>query len=296
MVKRPKKSGGTRVKVISNKPPEPALPFVQHAFDNKIECLFERPRAVLISREAYARMWHFVDIAEDEVGWLGTVERLQNGGFMIEEVFLLQQEVSSAQTEISEEGVALLAEELFTRPDGLELVNKLRFWGHSHVMMGTSPSFQDDKQMDLFRDNGCEWFIRAILNKRGRMEIDIYFFESGVMFKDVPWIIYQPVDQEMREEIRAEFSEKVTKRVYTPMHVGGNGNLMEDWRNSEFFPGSAHSQFGGAEYVSEEGDGALLEEVRQDLKERRVTIQTLDIESLPSALCKSMRKRREGGE
>lgn len=283
------------MRVVSNTPrvPPPTLPFVQHGFENKVEFLFERPRAVLISREAYARMWHFVDIADDEVGWLGTVERLPNGGFLIEEVFLLDQEVSGASTEISEEGVALLAEELFTRPDGLELVNKLRFWGHSHVMMGTSPSSQDDKQMDMFRDNGCDWFIRAILNKRGRMEIDIYFFESGVMFKDVPWIIYQPIDQTMREEIRAEFDQKVTKRTYVSAQTFDNRNGNEDWRTGDFFPGNARSQFGGAEYVSE-GDAELLEEVRQDLKSHGITIEDLDLTSLPPELRQSMSRLREG--
>lgn len=293
MGKKPKKKVSARVRVISSREPEPALPIVQHAFKNTMECLFDPPTAVLISKEAYERMWHFVDVADDEVGWLGTVKELPRGGFLIEEVFLLHQEVTGATTEISEEGVSRLADELLRREDGLEAVNKLRFWGHSHVMMGTSPSYQDERQMDMFRDNDCEWFIRAILNKRGRMEIDIFYFDSQIMFKDVPWIVYNPVTQEIREEILAEFGEKVTKRVYAPTHVGFRKPDQEDWSMSGF-PVHPRAQFGGAEFVSEGGvDESTIEEIRKDLEINGMTVDDLSPDTMPREVIRKLGQGRE---
>ena len=188
-----------------------ADPFVPHGFAQKVELLGALPR-VLVTREVYSRMWHFVDIANGEVGWLGAVEKLPSGDFFISEVFLLKQEVSAVTTEMSADGVAELAEELLsTRNDGVEIVNKLMFWGHSHVRMGTSPSGQDETQMELFRSNGCPWFIRGILNKLGRMEFTIFCWETGMKIVDACWALYEPVDEGMRSEVEAEFAAKVSE-------------------------------------------------------------------------------------
>lgn len=172
---------------------------------------------VYVMREAYSRMWHYVDIADKEVGWLGTVEKTPSGDFLITEVFLIKQEVSPVNTDLSEEGIAELAQELFdTRTDGFELVNAIRFWGHSHVRMDTSPSGQDNLQMKQFRENGCDWFVRGILNKLGRMEFTVFLFDAGVHITDVPWAIYEPINDHLRAGIEAEFAAKVTEQVWAP--------------------------------------------------------------------------------
>jgi len=197
-----------------------ADPFVPHGFGQKVELLGALPR-VLVTRAAYSRMWHFVDIADKEVGWLGTAERLPSGDFLIGEVFLLKQEVHATTTEISEDGIAELASELMSsRADGLDVVNKIRFWGHSHVRMGTSPSGQDESQMSLFRENQCDWFIRGILNKAGRMEFTIFMWDVGIKIVDAQWALYEPVDERTRSEIEAEFVAKVSEKTFPLAEFG----------------------------------------------------------------------------
>ncbi|MDP1690150.1 MAG: hypothetical protein Q8L52_03045 [bacterium] len=199
-------------------PPVPAQPFVQHSFEKKIEFVGGGIPMVLITREAYSRMWHYVDIAPKEVGWLGTVRVTPYGNYLIEEVFLPEQEVSFTETELSGEGQAQLAQDLIdTRPDGVEVANRLRFWGHSHVKMGTSPSPEDNKQMTKFRENGCPWFIRGILNKLGRMEFTIFLWGAGVKIVDAPWAICENIDQSMRAGIETEFKKKVSEKTYPPV-------------------------------------------------------------------------------
>lgn len=192
---------------------EKAKAFFQHVFASRVELVEDMPR-VLISRAAYNAMWHYVDIASQEVGWLGTCLR-QDKDFLIEEVFLFKQEVSSVSTEITADGLAEMAQELISsRPDGVEVCNNLRFWGHSHVNMGTSPSGQDDSQMDVFKESGHPFFVRAILNKQGRMEFTIYLYESGVKIVDAEWQIHEPADQNLRSGIEAEFKTKVSQARY----------------------------------------------------------------------------------
>ena len=193
--------------------PEKARAFFQHAFASRVELVKDMPR-VLISRAAYNAMWHYVDIASQEIGWLGTCCR-QGNDFLIEEVFLFKQEVSHVSTEITADGLAEMAQELISsRPDGVEVCNSLRFWGHSHVNMGTSPSGQDDSQMDVFQESRHSFFVRAILNKQGRMEFTIYLYESGVKIVDAEWQIHEPADQNLREGIEAEFKAKISQARY----------------------------------------------------------------------------------
>lgn len=198
--------------------PTPALPFAQHSFGGQVEFLSGGGvPTVFITREAFSRMWHYVDIATEEVGWFGTVRMTRRSNYLIEEVFLGEQEVSAVQTEISGNGLAQIGQHLIdSRPDGVEQANKLLFWGHSHVRMGTFASGQDEEQMEQFRENGCPWFIRGILNKLGRMEFTIFLWAAGVKLVDVPWAIYEHVDQSIRPDIEAEFETKVKRRTYRP--------------------------------------------------------------------------------
>lgn len=187
--------------------------FTPHRFESKLEMIAGDNPKILISKLAYNKMWHYVDLADQEVGWLGTVNKLGKA-FLIKDVFLLKQEVSAAQTVITIEGLSEFGEDILKLPDGIEIYNNIRFWGHSHVNMGTSASGQDESQMDLFEESGHPYFIRGILNKRGRMEFTIYFYENGLRAVDPEWCVYDPVDSTIRNVIEKEFNDKVTKEKF----------------------------------------------------------------------------------
>ena len=186
--------------------------FSPHNFEPKVEMLSGIPK-VLISKLAHNKMWHFVDLAGEEVSWLGTA--IQQGcNFLIQDVFLLKQEVSGAQTTITEDGLAEFGQEILKQPEGVDIYNSIRFWGHSHVCMGTSPSPQDDSQMDIFENSGHPFFIRGILNKSGRIEFTIYFYPSRLKVIDPEWKVYDPIDKSIRVNIEKEFDTKVTKQTF----------------------------------------------------------------------------------
>jgi len=172
---------------------EPDGPLKPHHFMARAELLRKPPR-VLITAEAYKRMYVYIQMAPREVGWLGTVTRLASGDFLIDQVFLLEQEVTSVETELSTDGQNKLVMELIEKGDeGLELVNRLRFWGHSHVRMGTAPSGTDERTMERFASEGMPWALRGIFNKSGRAEFTVYLYEEKLRICDAPWALFDPV-------------------------------------------------------------------------------------------------------
>ena len=53
-------------------------------------------------KKAYDKMRLYVELCQDEIGWLGYVEKLQDGqGYMVTDVFLVDQEVHATTTELS---------------------------------------------------------------------------------------------------------------------------------------------------------------------------------------------------
>jgi hypothetical protein len=224
-------------------PPEPDRPLNPHSFSPRMQMLSNmRPPRVFIAPEAYKRMQLYIELARKEVGWLGTVNRLENGDFFVDQVFLLEQEVTPTETELSVEGQNRLVNQLLERGDeGLELVNTMRFWGHSHVRMGTSPSGTDERTMERWQSEGLPWAVRGIFNKLGRAEFTVYLYEQGYRFCDAPWAVMDPV----------------TKRVILQQRYGYQGGggyygsrpAYEEGGRGWFGGGNAHSSiFGGGGY------------------------------------------------
>lgn len=191
-----------------------AKKFMPHQFGHRVELTAGLPR-VLLTRDVYEDMFVLVDECQQEVGWLGVVERIGRD-FLIKEVFLFDQEVHGTTCEITPNGLADFATEILSnRPDGMEVVNSLRFWGHSHVNMGTSPSGQDESQLlELAEQGEADYFIRAILNKDGRIEFTILLKNIGVMIRDAVWELYEPADEQRRARWQSEIQTKVREKVY----------------------------------------------------------------------------------
>jgi hypothetical protein len=149
------------------------------------EQLFEyeypKPPKVFYTDTAWATIRYLVDSVSTEVGWLGLVETETNDkdevvSFTITDIYIPEQKVNGAETDIAAETLCDLAVEL--EESGKES-EKLIYWGHSHVNMGVSPSTQDEVQVEEFLDNGCKLFIRGIYNKHGHSKVDIYDVDNN---------------------------------------------------------------------------------------------------------------------
>ena len=115
---------------------------------------------------------YLVDTISSEVGWLGIVDKFEDtGNYIVTDIYVPEQTVSGVETDISADALTKLAVELESQDIPSE---KLIYWGHSHVNMGVTPSRQDELQIEDFLENGCEFFIRGIYNKRGDSKVDVY--------------------------------------------------------------------------------------------------------------------------
>jgi hypothetical protein len=166
--------------------------FRPHSAMSRVSYLRNAPRVVL-HPEVYRTMLLYVERAPLEVGWQGTAVRRGND-FIIDRVYLLKQTVSAATTDLSVQGRDDLCMELLGQgAAGVEAVNNLRFWGHSHVRMEVEASGRDEATMREFEEGGLPWAIRGIFNKLGRGKFSLFLYEDGMRIDDVPWVVVDPV-------------------------------------------------------------------------------------------------------
>jgi len=149
---------------------------------------------IIVAAEAFRTMLLYVERAPLEVGWQGTAVR-QGNDFIIDRVYLLKQTVSASTTDLTVQGRGELCMELLGQgAAGIEAVNNLRFWGHSHVRMAVEASGPDENTMREFEDDGLPWAIRGIFNKLGRGKFSLFLYKEGLRIDDVPWEVVDPAN------------------------------------------------------------------------------------------------------
>jgi hypothetical protein len=192
---------------------EPAQPFAARNFSTIVETHIP---IIYIPSDIADQMFCLIDECETEIGWLGIVEQ-SNLALTIKEIFVPKQECHAVTTRFDKEGLMEVYSEIMQRPDGADLINQLRFWGHSHVMLETFPSLQDDEQMEDFRKNRCDYFIRGIFNKLGSARFDVFQYEKGVKILDVPWTILSETSTQNKTRAKDLIKSRVKKiPLYTP--------------------------------------------------------------------------------
>ena len=96
---------------------------------------------VVFTNEVYKKMMALVNKASKEVGWYGSARRESDKRFVIYDIYLPPQKVTGATVETDDEEYALwsagLTDEQFTN---------MKFFGHSHVYMGVTPSGVDTRK------------------------------------------------------------------------------------------------------------------------------------------------------
>lgn len=230
----------------------PAQPFAPHNFHVEIEMPFPM---IYVSKQAYEDMFVLVDECSTEVSWLGVVEKIPKPespryyDFLIKDILIPEQECHIASTGMTQEGLAKLFNEILGRKDGMELANQIRFWGHSHVEMDTFASRQDDVQMEDFKESGCDYFIRGILNKKGRMKFWVFYYDLDIQINDVEWRTYFEPSQRRVKELKREIKTKVKKEVWTPSYY------RQNWDRYHGFPHASDPEPGLPGALETEGAG-----------------------------------------
>ena len=141
----------------------------------------EEKAVVYITELARLKMDALVDKFDTEIGWYGVTERLQGDGnaFLVSDVLVYPQTVTGANIESDPVKEA----EWFQSLDA-DILRKIRFQGHSHVRMGTSPSSTDCALYDRLLSMTDDFYIFMITNKRGEHTVFVCDIENNVMYEN----------------------------------------------------------------------------------------------------------------
>ena len=216
---------------------------------------------IYINYTALAKMKQYVDNCSKEIGWLGKSIKNEDGSYTIEDVYLIQQEVTGVTTELDENAMMEFFQQIRSEK-GIEEVQKIRVWGHSHVDMAVFASSQDNETFEeYYRD--CNYFIRIIANKKSKMKIDLADKEAGLIYNNLPWFVKYPdtiealikeydeveahlkmiektINEELsaitpdETEIKAEIKTKVVEYKHNTNVTSfrtKNGNVIEDYED-----------------------------------------------------------------
>lgn len=145
-----------------------------------------RRARLLFSPVAWVKMFGLVDAFATEVQWHGTVERVNENTFFIEDIFVLPHEAGSA-TVISDQEEYEQA--LMDLPADVFLRN--RFHGHSHVNMSVFPSGVDNTYRKNMINNFSatpsededQFYIFLICNKKREISGQVFDLKYNALYE-----------------------------------------------------------------------------------------------------------------
>lgn len=167
---------------------------------------------IYLSIKAYQKMRAWTEMAKGEVSWLGTVERMEEDGFLIGDIHLLKQICTDAGTSLDDSAIGEFLTEMTRKGND---PSRVKAWLHSHGRLKTFWSQTDEKTIDGMRSAG--YLISVVTNKEGEMlgRIDI-FSPFHVHVSDVPVNVFHEPGEDVKKVLTAEFREKVTEQAPTP--------------------------------------------------------------------------------
>ena len=203
------------------KPTDGAINFkIDPVADNKTNKM-----QVHMTGPAYLKMLALIQECSMELAWHGLVERKDDYTMLITDILCYPQEASAATVDAKE---AEYYDWLMKLDD--EVVNHMRFQGHSHVNMSVSPSGRDtDNWQKLFQmcQNPDDFYIVCIANKSGATTWRVYDNKTGYLYeeKDVEFKVIIEDELSVQEWGKNTIKEFVSERKYTA------GLGVVGWRN-----------------------------------------------------------------
>lgn len=178
---------------------------------------------VYIIASAYVKMTYLIHNCDKELAWHGTVEKINNN-YLIEDILVYPQTVTATTVDSDDTKYPQWCMNLND-----ETINKLRFQGHSHVNMGTSPSGRDTTNWKNFLNilQEDEFYIFCIGNKKGEYYWTIYDNAINVMFenKDINWMVVDDTGNDIAEWSKEQLKTHITAQK--PATIIGTHNTIE---------------------------------------------------------------------
>lgn len=170
----------------------------------------EQP-AVYFTNAVLQAINYIVMNSDKEVAWLGRVEQLDDGNYLVSDLYLPKQTVTGASVDIDPDALANLALEIM---DAGHDPDTLRYHGHSHVDMGVTPSQTDQNHMMEYLE-GVDWFIRSIHNRKGNLRVDVFDKANNLIHHCVDTDNYDTLmDGDFYDRLDQLLDNQVTTKIY----------------------------------------------------------------------------------
>jgi len=168
---------------------------------------------VWLSQEAYKKTVFLIAGFSDEVGWHGSVSRVSDNEFVIDDIFVYPQTVTGSTVTTDQ---AAYTKWLYSLDD--ETFNKIRMQGHSHVNMGVSPSSVDDKhrRQILEQLEKDMFYIYMVWNKSLSVHTLIYDMKRNILYENKD-IDVKLLGNEDMDIFLADAQKKVQKFIHKPI-------------------------------------------------------------------------------
>ena len=193
---------------------------------------------VWIMPDAHRKILALVTEFSDEVGWHGTVSRIGDNEFVIEDIFVYPQEVTGATVNTDQKAYS---EWLYGLDD--DIFNKIRMQGHSHCNMGVHPSGVDDRHRQQILDQlePDMFYIFMIWNKSLSVHTLIYDMARNVLYEDKDVSIRLFDNEEMGaflKDAKTKIQKKSAKKTKseTASQILGQPGIYDDVDDYEHDP------------------------------------------------------------
>jgi len=175
-----------------------------------------------------------VEEHDEEIGFFGVVDEQINENneitYIIREIFYPKHQlVTSGTCEISTQGESDVANWIMDNRCEEDAL-KLRFWGHSHHTMGTTPSGQDETQAVERMMQKQKYLIRGICNKSNEMSLSFYDYDRLLRFDDIEYEV-ETDDEEIKIRNHIRELKKVNIPAPTPAY-NSQQNFGPGYHNS----------------------------------------------------------------
>ena len=179
------------------------------------------------------RIMYYTQAADGEVSGLGTLIKDDKGRYVVNQVFLLEQESSGADTELKPEAISKLMTDMINRKED---PSTLKFWWHSHASMGVFWSGTDDSCAETLSK---EFAFSLVVNKAREMRCRLDLYNPfRITFDGVKVTEIVQEDVNLKEECEKEVKEKVKSP----------GQYWKNWHDKDHGGYPGYDDYGCAGY------------------------------------------------
>ena len=200
--------------------------------DNTVDSTKIQKPTVYISSLAYLKMMLYIRDTDIEIAWHGTVERNQKENwYFIKDVFLYPQIIRATTVDTDQEKY----QDWLQNIEDDEVFNNIRFQGHSHVHMSTSPSSTDLNMYNNFLQvlPKNDFYIFMIMNKHGEITCFIYDLAKNLIYDtaDINIKIIANKTQDLLKDITTEKEKYCEEHKYNFNNVYSNKALPTNYKS-----------------------------------------------------------------